>query len=561
MNKLKLVVLLALSMFENTASSLSQYHHFNTEDLTPPQCSVFCTGEILETVQSGNIFSDSKTFVDMPLKYDPSEVIQNFNQLPNHDKSTIQQFLNDNFYGVDYELESWTPRDWVPQPKFLRSIGDPDLKAFASQLNDMWKLLGKKLINDVYVNPSRYSIIPIPNPFIVPGGRFREFYYWDTYWIVRGLLVCNMTETVKGILRNTAYMISQYGFVPNGARIYYLTRSQPPLFSEMVYTYFVNTLDKDLVAEVLPYLDQEYMYWKNKSTVTVTVTDKDGSPQLYEVNRYYAEVDEPRPESYNEDKNNSKGMSSKEAIKFFSNIVAAAESGMDFSSRWFSNSNDITTISTTDVIPVELNSILYKMESNLAYFHSLFQPGTIPPPPVDYVKAMKDRKVAIKAVLWNETTQQWHDYHLGTQSQVSSLYPTNFHPLWSGAYDESDVHLKQQIINALIDSDLIQSGGILTTTLDSGQQWDSPNAWSPLQSFIIFGLIRANTTTSNLLAEKISHQWVYANYIGFKESGFMHEKYNAFIPGQPGNGGEYAPQVGFGWTNGVVLELLNLYGS
>ena len=84
----------------------------------------------------------------------------------------------------------------------------------------------------------RSSLVHLPHGFIVPGGRFREMYYWDTYWTVLGLLVSQMHQTVAGILLNFAHLIQKYGWVPNGNRIYYTARSQPPLFIPMVWAYW-----------------------------------------------------------------------------------------------------------------------------------------------------------------------------------------------------------------------------------------------------------------------------------------------------------------------------------
>jgi len=108
---------------------------------------------------------------------------------------------------------------------------------------------------------------------------------------------------------------------------------------------------------------------------------------------------------------------------------------------------------------------------------------------------------------------------------------------------------------------LIQEGGVLSTNISSGQQWDSPNAWAPHQSLIVQTLLKINSTTSKNLAQTVAINWIKATYIGYSESKIMHEKYNAFEPGQPGSGGEYPPQIGFGWTNGVTLEFLNMYGD
>jgi len=101
-------------------------------------------------------------------------------------------------------------------------------------LNKFWKELVRKVPDDVFDAPQRFSILRKKHPFVVPGGRFRESYYWDSYWIVLGLLACDMTLTAKGLVQNLLDDVSTYGFVPNGGRIYYLNRSQPPLLSDMV---------------------------------------------------------------------------------------------------------------------------------------------------------------------------------------------------------------------------------------------------------------------------------------------------------------------------------------
>jgi len=178
------------------------------------------------------------------------------------------------------------------------------------------------------------------------------------------------------------------------------------------------------------------------------------------------------------------------------------------------------------------------------------------PPQTDYAGAMARRKQAMDMYLWNPTTYQWHDYCLQNHTQILRAYPSNWFPLWSGAYDKN---LKDQIFNSLKNSGLIQVGGVLSTDIPSGQQWDSPNAWAPHQSLIVQSLLALDTTDSKELAQTIASRWINSTYSGYQLSMLMHEKYNAFVPGQPGSGGEYPPQIGFGWTNGVTLEFLKMY--
>jgi len=511
----------------------------------PPQCAVYCEGEILKAIQDSGIYIDSKTFVDMPLKSDPEEIMKEFKQLKNHSLSTLVQFLSDHFLSAGSELLSWTPPDWVEQPQFIQNIKTEEYKQFAIQVNAMWKALGKQLIPDVQLNPQRYSILPQKNPFIVPGERFHEFYYWDSFWIIRGLLTSGMTSTAKGILLNAFDLIKEYGFIPNGARVYYLTRSQPPLLSEMVRYYYEQTQDIEILKTAVPYLEMEYSYWMKTHVVEL--------PEGYVLNRFYTDSTLPRPESYREDIHSVKDMPEAEAQSFFLNVIAGAESGEDFTSRWFKTGSDLRSISTQSFIPVGLNSIMYKFEANMIYFYETL--GEVSP--TDFAQALFNRKEAMDKFLWNSTTFQWYDYSLTNHSQILNSYPSNWFPIWAGAYNKS---LSTQLLNSLQNSGLIQIGGVLTTHLESGQQWDNPNTWAPHQSLTVQVLLELNTADSISLAHTVAQRWIQTTYLGFKTTRMMHEKYNALIPGAPGSGGEYPPQIGFGWTNGVTLEFLNLYG-
>jgi len=256
---------------------------------------------------------DSKTFVDMPMKNDPEVVIQAFNNLPNYSLPVLNQFLIDQFESAGSELLSWVPTDWVERPQFVDKINSAVYQEFAVAVNLMWKSLGKQLVPDVLVHPQRYSIIPQSNPFMVPGQRFREFYYWDSFWIIKGLLACDMATTAKGIILNGLELVRQFGFVPNGARVYYLTRSQPPLLSEMVRFYYEQTQDINLLKEAVEVLDIEYTYWMTTQSVTLA----DGSI----LNRFYSPYSTPRPESYREDTANAAGMSESDAKHFYANTI------------------------------------------------------------------------------------------------------------------------------------------------------------------------------------------------------------------------------------------------
>lgn len=128
---------------------------------------------------------------------------------------------------------------------------------------------------------------------VATGGRFREFYYWDSYWIVQGLLLSEMYNTTRGVLENFLSMVDKYGFVPNGGRVYYAQRSQPPLLIPMVDSYVTQTGNITFLKNNINLLAKEFEFWMTNRTVTV---NKNGIE--YTLARYYAPSQGPRPESY-----------------------------------------------------------------------------------------------------------------------------------------------------------------------------------------------------------------------------------------------------------------------
>lgn len=244
------------------------------------------------------IYKDSKFFVDMKMKWPANETLTSFrdfmkstNHAPN--KHQVEKFVNDTFEYPGAEFEDWDPSDWTATPKFLQNIEDDELRKFGSDLNHIWKLLGRKMRDDVRINEELYSIIYVPHPVIVPGGRFREFYYWDSYWIIKGLLLSEMHNTVKGMLNNFVSIVDKIGFIPNGGRLYYMMRSHPPLLIPMVDEYLKATHDDTWLKENFWLLEKEFNFWMTNRTVEI---EKDGIN--YTLVRYYEESSGPRPESY-----------------------------------------------------------------------------------------------------------------------------------------------------------------------------------------------------------------------------------------------------------------------
>lgn len=597
-----------------TATSLLLFNYLN-----PPQplqidiCDILCYGPIVGILQQSGLFNnDTKTLVDMPLKMDPIDVWSAFWNLPDLKQSTLKQFVSDHFAREGSDLIPWLPSDYVEHPPFLQAIEDPHMRVWCQDLHDLWRLLGRQLDEDVYLHPQRHTLIPLKAPqMIVPGGRFREFYYWDTYFIILGLLVSNMSTTAQLITNNLLQMVVDFGHIPNGSRRYYLNRSQPPFVTQMVAEVYAATQDRTwLETFALPTLDKEYQYWMTIGDHAVEVTHPDDVTQTkYILNRHFSQVSYPRPESYLADAHTAEWllrsldrpipepadsehcnsspldasacssesyMNDKAVQALMSELTASAESGWDFASRWFRDRANLTTAETTALLPVDLNSLMAMNERTLAQLydsvgnHEKHQ---------YYADAYQRRIRAIDLFMWNATTVQWNDYnHVEQIPSPSSIYvASNFLPLWTKSYDVCAGKVNETaVMHSLLNSGLILEGGIVTSMDNDGQQWDYPNAWAPIQYMLIDGISNTVEVTSfdtdsqsatpqcttqpnqmgHDLSVSLAQQWLFSNYVSYNDTGFMFEKYYApkFGAGN-GQGGEYISQTGFGWTNGVAMAL------
>lgn len=521
---------------------------------------IYCQGKLLDTVQMMEIYQDSKTFVDMKMKQSPNETLSAFNSFmadrndkPN--KNELKAWVESMFEKPGAEFEEWIPDDWVESPAFLQNIKDPELRAFAKKLNSIWLELGRKMIDDVKVNPDLYSIIHVDNPVIVPGGRFREFYYWDSYWIVRGLLLSEMKKTTHGMLENFLSIIQRYGFIPNGGRIYYSMRSQPPLLCGMIKTYVDATKDEKFATEAVETLEREFEFFMNNYIV--------------EVNNHHLAVygyksSGPRPESYREDVISAQIFEKDDDKEdYYCELKAAAESGMDFTSRWFikngTNSGNLTDLKCRYIIAVELNAILYWNAEIISEFYAL--KNDLRKSNMYKLKAEEIKK-AINAVLWNEEEGIWLDYDLINKKHRHYFTPTNLSPLWTGSYDKTDASLAKKVLQYIDRLGLDKfPGGVPNTLENTNEQWDFPNVWPPMQHMLIMALDGMDSQEAKDLAFKWAQRWVRGNYIAYNDTTHMYEKYNAEVLGGHGGGGEYGVQTGFGWSNGAVMDLMNKYGD
>ncbi|XP_051895879.1 trehalase [Pristis pectinata] len=534
----------------------------------PPPCDshIYCTGELLKQVQMARLFDDDKYFVDMKLQMNPDVVWEAFKNLTtasparNLTKHQLNNFVQTYFEDPGQEFEKWTPEDWSDQPQILQRISDPNLRLWATELHAFWKSLGRKIKVDVQSHPELYSQIYVPNPLVVPGGRFREYYYWDSYWIIKGLLISEMSKTAKGMIENFLYLIHRFGFIPNGGRVYYQRRSQPPFLALMVESYILATNDKAFLTECIGLLDKEYEYWMKNRSVSITLGGK-----THHLNLYNVEAAGPRPESYSKDVALGQTLSEAARQDLWVELKTGAESGWDFSSRWFIDSNGenngtLKDTKTRHIIPVDLNSILCRNEQILALFHK--QLGNFAKAQF-YNEARSKRIDAVHEVLWDKKQGIWFDYNLMNNRSNAAFYASNLAPLWAECLAEQvPGQAAEMVIRYLEDHQLLgYRNGIPTSLVPSDEQWDYPNAWPPLQQIIIEGLAKSKSERGQRIAFQQAQKWIQSNWGLYKKHQAMFEKYDVNGDSQPGGGGEYDVQVGFGWTNGVALELLDQYGD
>ncbi|KAI8546163.1 hypothetical protein RHMOL_Rhmol07G0096200 [Rhododendron molle] len=516
---------------------------------------------------------DPKLYVDLSLKSNLSTAQDAFNRLPRAENGTVsftdldffmQSYLN----GAGEDLVYAEPVDFSPEPEgFLPAVENPEVREWALEVHLLWKSLCGRVAGGVLESPEKHTLIALPKPVMIPGSRFREVYYWDSYWVIRGLLASKMYETAKGILSNLVYLVDEFGFVLNGARTYYSNRSQPPLLSSMVHDIYIRTGDIDLAKESLPALVKEHDFW-NSGVHRVVVRDAQG--HNHTLSRYYAMWNEPRPESLTIDKETaSKLMNDSEKRHLYRELASAAETGWDFSTRWMRDASDLTTLATTSIIPVDLNSFILKMELDIVFLANVIGDSTTA---AHFIEAAQARKRAMNAIFWNEEMGQWLDYWLRDRTtckedgytweasnQNRNVFASNFIPLWIELFN-SDGTLVEKVMQSFRSSGLLRVAGIATSLTNTGQQWDFPNGWAPLQHLIVEGLVRSGSKEARYLAEDIAVRWIRTNYVAYKKSGAMHEKYDVEKCGEFGGGGEYNPQTGFGWSNGVVLAFLEEFG-
>ncbi len=506
-------------------------------------------GTLFTEVQMSRIFPDGKTFVDCLPKRDPKAIVSEYTKLKKEAKKKkteidLKKFVDENFDA---------PKK--PADNYHTDVNED----VATHIKKLWAVL-KRSPDEPVVGS---SLLALPHSYIVPGGRFREIYYWDSYFTMLGLQESGEHEMMESMIKNFAYLINTYGHIPNGNRSYYLSRSQPPFFSLMIEL-LAEIKGEDIYTIYLPALEKEYQFWMDGSDKLKTagvyrrvIRFADGSV----LNRYWDDADVPRQESYREDVEAAE-KSGRDKVEMYRHLRAAAESGIDFSSRWFADDKNIATIETADMTAVDLNALLYNLEKVISKAYSVMaakekdisKSAVYSSQAAKYTAGGEKRKKAIDQYCWNENTGYYCDYNYVKSRKEDNLTLAAMYPLFFNIADRAKVN--RQV--PLVLSNLLKRGGLLTTIHNTGQQWDAPNGWAPLQWMSIIGLERYGFYEE---AKDIAQRWIKLNTDVYKRTGKLMEKYNVADTDLEAGGGEYQSQDGFGWTNGVLLKLMSLYNK
>jgi len=560
------------------------------------------------------------------------EVIAAFNNLtkPVSNNTELQDFLSTYFGKAGSELAPVPTDQLQTNPTFLNHVNDSAVADFVRQVIGIWPDLTRTYVGGASCDGCVDSFLDVNRTFVVAGGRFREPYYWDSFWIVEGLLRTqgSFTQIALNIIENFLDYVEQFGFVPNGGRVYYLNRSQPPLLTQMVSVYVQYTNDTSILQRALPLLEKEYSFWMNNQTVTVQASDN----QTYTLNHYSVENNQPRPESFREDyitaNNHSyyaasgiiypevKPLNESEMAQLYQNLASGAESGWDYSARWLRTPGDavndvyfpLRSLNTVQIVPVDLNSILYFNEVAIAALLNLTGNSTAAQ---QYSTAAAQRSHAMYELMWNETHYSYFDYNMTSsgqnvfiladadatpaelegapEGQMLAFSPAQFYPFWTGAAPRAvknnplAVRLAYERVRDQLDR---KAGGIAATNLRTGQQWDQPNVWPPLQYILIKGLLNTPATFGEDDADyewtretalDLAQRYVDSTFCTWRVTGgstpefprlanaegngTIFEKYADNTTNAAGGGGEYTVVEGFGWSNGVLIWVADQFGA
>ena len=403
------------------------------------------------------------------------------------------------------------------------------------------------------------GLLYLPKPYVVPGGRFNEMYGWDSFFIQVGLLRDGRIELAKDMADNFLYQVENYGKVLNANRTYYLDRSQPPFLTQMVLGVYAKTHDRKWLEQALPKVEKYYRFWIEADHLT---------PET-QLSRYFSSGEGPSPEVLSAERN-ATGKTHYDLVReyykthevkaydvaqyynhgageltplFYKGDRSMRESGFDPSNRFGPFNIDIIHYN-----PVCLNSLLYLSEMQIAQIlEELGQTDEAKP----WKARAASRAARMNKLMWDEKAGLYFDYNFVNKQIRNYPFLTTFYPLWAGFAS------KEQAARVRVNLNLFErAGGLQTSTNVSGNQWDAPFGWAPLQMIAVEGLRRYGYNDD---AERISMKFLSLVQKEFLRQGFIVEKYDVVKAGSNVSSqiqfGYSANQAGFGWTNAAYTLL------
>jgi alpha,alpha-trehalase len=435
------------------------------------------------------------------------------------------------------------------------------------------------------INPP--GLLYLPNAYVVPGGRFNEMYGWDSYFIIVGLVRDGRLDLAKGMVENFFFEVEHYGTFLNANRTYYLTRSQPPYLTSMIMEVYqaekaAGHSDRAWLQRAYDYAAKDYQLWVHEphlagSTGLSRYFDFGDGPVaegLQDETGYYKNVAAfflTHPDRADHDLvETGAGKSNPDAVGFgfelqlcettqngkkcepfrtvslshdyYKGDRSMRESGFDVAFRF-----GPFGAQTHHYAAVCLNSLLYKTETDLTTMADTLGKKE---DAARWRKLADDRKARMNQLFWNASKGMFFDYEFETQKQSSYTYVTTFYPMWAGLASPEQARAIEKNLQIFE-----QPGGLDMSPTESGGQWDHPYGWAPMQLVGIEGLRRYGFNDD---ANRVAYKFLSTVAENFRRDGTIREKYNVVTRSSETTvtAGYHMNIVGFGWTNGVFLELL-----
>ena len=488
---------------------------------------------------------------------------------------------------TDAEPTLYLPAE-MPEPEAIAQLVTMHCRVNVKSLPDSISSHGE--LDNSEIKPE--GLLYLEHPYVVPGGQFNEMYGWDSYFIIRGLLLAGRLDLAKGMVENFFFEIEHYGAVLNANRTYYLTRSQPPFLSSMVLAIYeaegrANKQDPAWLQRAYDFVARDHQQWTNpphlagdtglsryfdhgEGPVPEIVGDPNsyfrGVAQFFAAHggsneKYLIRLDEGRPDANvkivgpvftlpgpcagtpEHPPSGDCAKTTKVALtaEYYKGDRSMRESGFDVSFRFGPFSAD-----THHYAPICLNSLLYKTEKDLEHISKLLGKADDAP---KWNRLAEQRRANIDKYLWDQERGQYFDYDFTTHTRSTYEYATTFYPLWVGLASEQQARAVMNNLNRFENS-----GGLAMSRVESQAQWDFPYGWAPIHLLACEGMRRYGY---NQEADRISYDFLTMVLQNFERDRTIREKYDVVTRTSLTHIVEGYTQnvVGFGWTNGAFLVL------